>query len=425
MSLPRTVLILGIISFFTDFSSEMIYPLLPVFLSSVLNAGPFALGLIEGIAESTASILKIFSGFWTDSTGKRKPFILFGYGLAGFARPWIGLAQAWPAVLGIRFIDRVGKGIRSSPRDALIADVTIPEVRGKAYGFHRSMDHAGAVIGPLVAAGLLALPPHLFGIQFNLRKVFLLAAIPGLIAWLILFLFLKEKETPHSISPEIKSKFHFKEHWNQLGTPFKILLLALSVFTLGNSTDAFLLVQLSKNGVTPSLISILWAGHHLVKMGSNYWGGQFSDKIGHKKMILIGWIFFALIYLGFSQVESKNPLILIFLAYGLYYGLVEPAEKAWVASVVPTQLRGSAFGYYNLVIGLGALPASLLFGWIAEKWGAPWAFGMGSGLALVASLILLGSQSSSNFPTPINEYISNRGFKSKAISKVLLIFRGQ
>ena len=381
--LPRTVIALGLVSLFTDLSSEMIYPLLPLFLADVLGAGALALGVIEGIAESTASRLKVFSGIWTDRLRRRKPLVLAGYGLSSMVRPLIGLALSWPFVLAMRFADRVGKGLRTSPRDALIADVTDPGQRGAAYGLHRAMDHAGALLGPLAAAGLLALG------GISLRHVFLLSAVPAAFAVIAVLAGVKDPPSPVSADRAPAGGVSFKGQWRDLGRDYKALLLALLVFTLGNSTDAFLLLALSGAGVPAAWIAVLWALHNGVRMASNYFGGSLSDRIGRRPMMLAGWAVYALIYLLFAFIDTPHALIATFLAYGLYFGLTEPVEKAWVADLVPERLRGTAFGYYHGVVGLGALPASLLFGLLWHTWGAPAAFLTGAGLAACAAGLLL------------------------------------
>lgn len=378
--LPRSVLILSLVSFFTDFSSEMIYPLLPVFLSTVLGAGALALGAIEGIAESTSALFKIISGYWADRVQNRKPFILTGYGLAGFVRPLVALAGAWPVVLVLRFVDRIGKGIRTSPRDALIADVTSPGERGRAFGFHRASDHAGAVVGPLVAAALLGIE------SVSIRHIFLLSAIPAAIVVAIICLYIKEPKTRKKTQP---AQLDLKGQWSDLGRNFKLFLVAMLVFTLGNSTDAFLLLRMSSVGVPAAWVAVLWAAHHVVKMISTYLGGRLSDGLGSRSLIISGWIVYALVYLAFAYANTPLSLIIVFLAYGVYFGLTEPAEKSWVAELVPGNLRGTGFGYYHGVTGLGALPASLIFGFVWHKLGAPAAFAMGAALALAAAILLL------------------------------------
>jgi MFS family permease len=378
--IPRTVILLGVVSLLTDLSSEMIYPLLPVFLATVLGAGAMALGLIEGVAESTAALLKVASGIWTDRTRRRKPLLVAGYGLSGLMRPLVGLATVWPAVLAVRFADRVGKGLRTSPRDALIADVTEASARGTAYGFHRSMDHAGAVLGPLVAALLLT------AVGLPLRQVFVLAAIPAVAVLVVLLLGVKE---PH-VQDTAKAGAAAKRlaPWTALGPEYRRLLTAVLVFTMGNSTDAFLLLRLNQKGVTAAGIALLWSAHHVVKMVANYFGGRLSDRIGPRPMVLGGWLFYAAIYLTFGWLSSAPWLILVFLAYGVYFGLVEPAERAWVASLVPPQMRGTAFGWYHGAIGLAALPASFLFGLLWQYWGATVAFSTGAVFAGVSAMLL-------------------------------------
>ncbi|MDH5542979.1 MAG: MFS transporter [Nitrospinota bacterium] len=377
---PRTVFTLGLVSLFTDISAEMIYPLLPLFLTSVLGAGAAAIGIIEGVAEATASLLKVFSGIWSDRVQKRKPLILAGYGLAGAVRPLIAFASTWFAVLMLRFFDRIGKGIRTSPRDALIADVTHPESRGSAYGIQRAMDHSGAVIGPLIASAILTFT------AIEMRSVFLLAAIPAAISFLILLFGVKE-EAVHNDRQKINSDSFFQ--WRSFSKDFKRLLAAILIFTLGNSTDAFLLLRLYESGVQSGYIAVLWSAHHVVKAVTTYYGGLYTDRLGRRFMILAGWLIYTLVYFGFAVTDSPTGLILIFLSYGIYFGFTEPSQRALVADLVPAHLRGTAFGYYHLTVGIGALPASVMFGLIWQTWGAPSAFLTGSCLALVACGMLM------------------------------------
>lgn len=378
--IPRTVIALGFVSFFTDMSSEMIYPLLPLFLTGVLGASAITLGMVEGFAEAAASLLKVVSGIWTDRVSRRKPFVFAGYGLAGIVRPLIGLATGWPFVLAMRLLDRVGKGIRTSPRDALIADVVEPDQRGRAYGFHRMMDHGGAVVGPLVAALLLSVA------GFSLEWVFLSAAVPAVIVMVVIFTAVKEPQRPTDEPAEGTLK---RGNWRELGGGFGVFLASLFLFTLGNSTDAFILLLLSDAGIPVGWIAVLWSLHHVVKMPAAYFGGILSDRFGRRRMILAGWMVYGVIYLAFAFFTSQTALVVIFLAYGLYFGLVEPSEKAWVADLAPAHLRGTAMGFYHGTIGIAALPASLLFGALWYSFGAHIAFGVGAGLALGASALLL------------------------------------
>jgi MFS family permease len=379
--IPKTVIVLGWASLFTDIAGEGIASILPLFISQVLGAGVFAVGVIEGVADSTSSILKVFSGIWSDRVKQRKPLILWGYGLTGFIRPLIALASTWPLILVFRFIDRVGKGIRSSPRDALISDVSSVSNRGLSFGFHQAMDHAGQLVGPFLV-GLLLLP----FIGLSLKTVIFLSVIPGLAAFLTLLFGVRENKTGPAGNT---AALDFKKDWNKLGGRFRKLLPVLLIFTLGNSTDAFLLLRLSQLGVASGIVAILWGGLGGVKMLSALWGGWLTDKIGRKPVIVMGWMYYALIYLFFAFVTHPSGFIVLFLIYGIYYGLCEPSEKAFVADLAPRDLRGTAFGYYNLVIGLGALPASLIFGLVGQRWGYPSAFMLGAALAGAASLLLL------------------------------------
>ncbi|MFH2001927.1 MAG: MFS transporter, partial [Planctomycetota bacterium] len=339
-----------------------------------------SIGVIEGVAESTSAFLKIFSGVWSDRVRRRKPLVLIGYTLSGLARPMIGLATVWPFVLAMRFADRVGKGLRTSPRDALIADVTEPSIRGRAYGLHRAMDHAGAVVGPLVAAALMT------AAGVPLRHVFLFAAVPAAVVVVILLAGVKEPASP---AEKKREKISMATGWRELGKEFKRLLLALFIFTLGNSTDAFLLLRLTDAGIGASWVAVLWSLHHVVKMVSTYLGGCLSDRTSQRGMVIAGWIVYAAVYLSFAFVQSQKGLTTVFLLYGIYFGLTEPAEKAWVAGLVPERLRGTAFGCYHGMVGLAALPASLLFGLVWYAFSDAAAFVMGATLAVTAAFLLL------------------------------------
>ena len=381
--LSATVLVLGVASFLTDLSSEMIFPLLPVFLTTVLAAGPRALGVIEGFAESTASLLKVASGIWTDRTRRRKPLVVLGYSLSGAVRPLIALATAWPVVLALRIGDRIGKGTRTSPRDALIADVTPLALRGRAYGLHRAFDHAGAVAGPLVAAALLQ-----WG-GLSIRQVFLLAAVPAALVILVLALGVREPAAPPP-APAAAAAAPAAG----LGLPYRRLLLAIVVFTLGNSTDAFLLLRLGEAGLAPALVAAVWSALHVVKSGTTYLGGRLSDRVGRRPMVIAGWLVYAAVYLAFAVVADTAALVATFLVYGVHFGLTEPVEKAWVAEMAPATARGRAFGWYHGAIGFAALPASLLFGALWQAFGSATAFATGAALALVACALLLRVPSS-------------------------------
>jgi MFS family permease len=374
MRLPRTVIALGAVSLLTDASSEMIYPLLPVFLSSVLGAGPLAIGAIEGAAESVASLLKLASGWWSDRLPRRKALVVIGYGIASVVRPLTGLAQNVGQVLAIRLTDRAGKGIRGAPRDALIADAVDASQRGRAYGFHRAADHAGAVAGPVMAYALLT-----WG-GLHLRTVFLLAAIPAAAAMLALVFGVKESR--RAVATKEKTPTLAREG---LDRRFWSYLAVLLLFTLGNSTDALLILRATELGVSTALVPVLWAVLHVVKSASSTPGGVLSDRLGRRPLIIAGWMVYGAVYLGFAMASATWHAWALFIAYGLYFGLTEGVEKALVADLVAAEVRGAAFGWYNLTIGLGALPASLIFGALYQAFGAPVAFVAGASLAFVAS----------------------------------------
>ena len=365
------------VSFFTDISTEMIYPLLPLFLSTVLGASTSFIGVIEGAAESTAALLKLASGWWSDRTKKRKPLVVLGYGIASFVRPFTAIAQTATQVLAIRLADRVGKGIRSSARDALLADSADPSMRGKAFGFHASADNAGAVIGPLAAFALLR-----WG-HLSLRQVFGWAAVPAILAFFVLVIAVKDVERPAE-SPVDKAIAD--DTTARLGGRFWSYLTVVLLFTLGNSTDAFLLLRANQLGVAVAFAPILWALLNFSKTALGTWGGSLSDRLGRKPLIIFGWLVYAAVYFAFGRATAAWHAWALFAAYGLFYATTEGTEKAFVADLVPRTRRGSAFGWYNLAIGLGALPASLIFGYIWDKSGSPTAFMFGAGLALVAAV---------------------------------------
>ncbi len=379
--LTRNVVVLGFVSLLNDGASEMIYPLLPVFLTTVLGAGPAALGIIEGIAEATASLLKLYSGYVSDRVRKRKGWIVAGYTISNVIRPLIAFSTSWLHVLTLRFSDRVGKGLRTSPRDAIIADSTPVEFRGKAYGFHRAMDHSGAVVGPLAATALLLL------FHDDIKTIFLLSFIPGLLAVLMLLFGLQEKAS-ESRRAAPSSFFNFRSSLAEMPVGFRKYLAIILIFTLGNSTDAFLLLRAQQLGVSVALLPTIWVVLHLVKMGFSVPGGIISDRIGRKKVIVTGWLVYALVYAGFGLANQYWHAWALFAVYGIYFGLTEGVEKALVADFAPAHLRGSAFGLYHLIVGAGAFPASLLFGLIWQKAGSTAAFGMGAGFALLACIML-------------------------------------
>ena len=377
MKLGRNVIALAAVSFFTDASSEMIYPLLPLFLTVTLGASATFVGAIEGAADSVSALLKLASGWLSDRTRRRKPLVVVGYLLASAVRPLVAVAQSASHVLLIRVADRVGKGIRGAPRDALIADSVDPALRGRAFGFHRAADHAGAVIGPLIVYVLMSQA------GVGLRTIFWLAAIPAAIAVITLIIGVREappaRRAPLApLAPPAPSA--------PLGSRFFAYLGILLLFTLGNSTDAFLLLRATELGVGAALLPVLWAMLHLVKSLSSTPGGILSDRRGRKPVIVAGWMVYAVVYLMFGRATDEWHIWALFAVYGVYFGLTEGVERALVADIVPAARRGAAFGWYNLAIGLGALPASVIFGTIYDRFGAFTAFSFGAGAAMLASI---------------------------------------
>jgi len=375
--LPRAIYAIGATSLLNDASGEMIFPLLPVFLSSVLGASAATLGAIEGAADAAASLLKLLSGSLSDRMGRRKPLVVGGYALASLVRPLIAFAQTAGTVLAIRVADRVGKGLRASPRDALIADTAPRELHGRAFGVHEAMDHAGAVVGPLAAYLLLA-----FGL--GLRSVFLLSALPAAIACLVVVLFVREAR-PRPSQPVAVSSAPAVPILNR---PFLGYLLATVVFALGNSSDAFLLLRAHDAGLPVQAAPLLWALHHVVKSTTSAKAGELADRLGRRRALAAGWIAYAGIYAGFAFARSGLAIASLFVVYGLHFALVGGAQKALVADLVPPEARARGFGMYHLCVGLAALPASLIFGMLYQRLGAGTAFLTGAGLALGAVALL-------------------------------------
>jgi MFS family permease len=358
--LPRNVLAISLVSLFNDASSEIIYPFLPLFLTLTLGASPFAVGLIEGGAESVSGLLKLFSGYFSDRRGRRKGLVVFGYGLAGVMRPLLAFAATWPQVLFIRLADRVGKGVRSAPRDALIADSARPAERGLAFGFHRAMDHAGAVVGPLVGYLILSLIASNAAAPTagDYRTLFLLASVPALMAVLVAAFFVREARRDERAAAPPPARLSLRG----FDSNFKRFLVILALFTLSNSSDAFLLLRAQQAGVTAAAIPLLWAALHVSKVASSLVGGDLSDRLGRKTLIVSGWLLYAAVYTGFAFVSSAAGAWTLFLIYGIYFGLVEGTEKALVADLVRPEQRGTAYGLYNLAFSVSVFPASLLMG---------------------------------------------------------------
>ena len=371
---------LGWVSFLTDIGSEMIFPLLPLFLASLGGAPAMALGWIEGTAESTSSALKVVSGRMADRLRRRKPLVVAGYGLSSAIRPLMSLAGSWVAVLVFRFVDRIGKGVRSAPRDALIASVTPADRRGAAYGLHRAFDNAGAVAGPLIAAGLMA------GFALPLRTVFALTAIPGALAVAVLLFAVRERPRPDQAAKEFSPGARTT---GPLPAAFWRIASVVTLFTLAASSDSFLLLKARDVGIPIALIPVLWAFSNAVRAGFSRWGGGLSDRLGRRTLLLSAWSLYAVCYAAFSWVTAPIVLTLVIGVYSLYAALSEGTERALVADLVPEGSRGRAFGWLHGMTGLAALPASVGFGWIWQTHGSKAAFLVGASIAATAVLALL------------------------------------
>lgn len=352
----------------------MIFPLLPVFVAS-LGAPMVFIGLVEGLADATSSVLKLVFGELSDRVASKKPLVLLGYALAAVVRPLVALATAPWHVLAIRVVDRVGKGVRSAPRDALLASSVGSADAGRAFGFHRAMDHAGAVVGPLVATVLL-------GLHVPLRTIFAIAIVPGLLSVASVFLIREPDAAVATREPEVAS--------TSLPARLKSYLAILFLFSLGNSSDAFLLLRARDLGVEVEHLPLLWMVFHVVKLASSYVGGGWADRQPRTRLVLAGWLVYALTYVAFGFATSAREAWALFLVYGVYYGLTEPAEKALVKDLAPAALRGRAYGAYNFLVGIAAVPAGLLTGFVWQTVSPSVALFVGASLALVASIGLVG-----------------------------------
>jgi MFS family permease len=373
--LPAAVVLLGLTSLFTDVGTEMIFPLLPAFLVDTLGGGAAYLGLVEGVATAVASLLKLVSGVLADAM-PRKPLVLFGYGLASAARPFVALAARPWQVLAVRVTDRVGKGVRGSPRDAMLADAA-GDRAGRAFGFHQAMDNAGAVLGPLAATLLL-------GAGLSVRQVFWVAAIPGAVATLLVTGVREPPRHDHSApSPPPVAQPLARDR------VFLAYLAILAVFSLGNSSDGFLLLRARAIGVPATAIPMLWAALNASKVVWSYAGGAWADGIPRVRLVASGWVIYAMVYLGLGAATAPWQVWALFVLYGVFYGFTEPVEKALVKDLTPPAARGRAYGAYNFVSGVTALPASLLTG-VLWRVATPFvALAVCGALALVACVALL------------------------------------
>jgi len=383
--LPRIVFVLGIVSLFMDMSSEMIVPLMPIFLNDVLKASKVSIGLIEGVAESTASLLKVFSGWFSDRIGKRKPLVFWGYSLSVLSRPLLAGATSWIGVLIYRFTDRVGKGIRTSPRDALIADVTEAKNAGRAFGFHRAMDTVGAVLGPAIAFGILAMSSN------NMRLVFWLSIIPGLLAIGTIALFVKD------IPGKLKGKKNLVASgsesnsggsiFSNIDGRFKVFLLIAILFTLGKIPEAFLVLKAKELGVDVQLIPMVYLVFNITSAFLSTPSGIIADRVGKRKVIFLSYLFGAFTYGGFALAFSGIHAWFLFILYGIFIAMNEGNQRAFVAQLIDPERKATGYGIYHTVVGITGLPAGIIGGTLYQSFGSEVVFFYSSCLCLVAGSI--------------------------------------
>lgn len=377
LGLHRNVTITGFVSLFMDISSEMIYPLVPLFLANVLGVNKSIIGLIEGIAESTASLLRAFSGWFSDRIKNRKLFMALGYGVSTLSRPIIALAGTWHHVMGSRFMDRFGKGIRTAPRDALIAESSDSSHLGRAFGFHRAMDTVGAVIGPGLAFFLLSLFSN------DYRRVFWLSMIPGTIAVLLIVFFITEERK--SLKPSIKPKLTMR-HFD---FRFKFFVSIAGIFAIGNSSDVFLILRAQQIGISTIMIPVIYLLFNLIYSISAIPAGIVADRFGRKRVLLSGFILFAIIYGGFAVAEATTIIWVLFSFYGLFMGLTEGIQKAFLATIIPQDFKATAFGVYHTVVGLAMFPASLIGGWLWDNISPSATFYFGMITATISAVLFI------------------------------------
>lgn len=380
LGINKNVFVLGIVSFFNDIASEMIYPLVPIFLTSVLGAPVAVVGLIEGIAESAASFFKLLFGWLSDKSKQRKGFVAAGYTLSSFSKLILGFAYVWPVVLLGRFADRTGKGVRTSARDALISESASEKDRGKAFGFHRSLDTMGAVLGPLLALFLIS---HF---QNNFRPVFLLAAVPAFVGVLLLVLLVKEKKKERAVG-DASRVFEFK--WKKLPPSFKIFLFISVIFAIGNSSDAFLILRAENLGLSAALTVLAYVLYNTSFALFSTPAGSIADKIGAKKVLHSGFVIFALVYFAFGFVAEQTFIWLLFPLYGIYMALTEGVGKAYIANLIQADQLGTAYGAYNMAVGLCTFFASFIAGLLWTYIGPSVPFIFGGAMALLAAILFI------------------------------------
>lgn len=370
----KNVFFSGLVSFFMDFSSEMIYPLVPIFLSSVLGVNKTVIGLIEGIAESTASLIKIFSGWVSDKIKKRRALMIAGYGISALSRPVVALSTAWSHVFIFRLIDRFGKGIRGAPRDALIAECTECKELGRAFGLHRAFDTLGAVAGPAIAFLILSL------LTENYRTLFWLSMIPAVTAVFIIIFFITDKRSDLTVDQPGVSPKSFD--WR-----FKAFIAVTTLFAAGNSSDVFLILKANDVGIQTTIIPLIYLTFNLIYSLTSIPAGILSDRIGRKRIILLGFIIFGFIYWGFALASEQSHIWMLFAAYGIFMGLTEGVQRAYLGTIIPEESRATGYGIYNAFTGIAILPASIIGGFLWDKYGSQATFYYGTITAFISATL--------------------------------------
>lgn len=384
--IKKNVLLFGIVSFLTDVSSEMIFPLLPLFLTTFLGAGTAIVGLIEGVADSLSSLLDIFVGYVSDKEGSRKKFVIGGYGLSSLSKIGIALATSWPFILIWRGVERLGKSLRTSPRDAIIAASSTKETRGKAFGLHRAMDTTGAVVGPLIAYIILS---FLGSGEGAYRAVFYTAVIPAFLAVFVIWFFIREPKKSGKAAPKNKHKQGFWSSLRSLSSNFRMFILISCVFSLSYFSFALLIIRASDIGVSSQDILLIYTLYNVIYALSSMPIGQLSDRIGRKLVIGGGFILYAFILAGFAVVTSLWQIALLFALYGVFVAADDSVNKAFISDMTDEKERGMALGAYNTAVGAAYLPASILFGALWAATGAPAAFTAAAAIAAISGFALL------------------------------------
>ena len=374
------VILLGLVSFFSDISAEMVYPIIPLYLTSTFGATPVLIGLIEGIAESLASLLKVFSGYVTDKWGKKKPIAFVGYATGLVYKIALIFAGSWGGILGARVIDRVGKGIRTAPRDVMVCDSADGNNLGKAFGVHKALDMAGSAVGIFLSYLLLQNAAN----TAAYKELFSISIIPAILG-LLMFLFIKEKRTHVAMN----KREPFWQNIKKLDGQLKLYLFVALLFTLGNSSNAFLLLRAKSVGFADNQVILLYLVFNVIASILSIPLGRLSDRVGRKKLLVSGYIVFSIVYLGFALASSQVTILLSFILYGFYSAMITGVERAYIAEISPKDLKGTMLGLHSTIVGIALLPASLIAGLLWDGFGASSPFLFGSAMSLIAALILL------------------------------------